>query len=236
MTLLTDIGPGVYEGGGFRERQVARPEDNARHTNPPAKLSQREAASRVRAQELSIRYELSDLNASALIKIATFPTAPPVTARAPHLVPILTVKQAAEQFAKKEALQQSLAARMDPLLTDREQIRQQRKQEVQRNIAQMNELLSPATQLSRPPFGHLVMATTNASIINSHTDPFKTGFVPTKKAMFTFDAKRATCFSKKVDCPLTPEQHSVAPTVLETPSPIAYRASNGKTYEVPNLC
>jgi hypothetical protein len=240
MPLLTDVGPGVYEGGGYRERPFARSEYNARHSNLPAKVSHREATSRARAQELSIRYELSDLNASALIKIATFPTAPPAAAGAPHLVPILTVKQATEKFAKKEALQQSLAARMDPLLPDRERIRQLRKQEVQRNIAQMNDLLSPATQLSRPPFGHLVMASTNAAIVKSHTDPSKTGIVATKKAIFTFDTMRATSqssrCSEKVVWPSTPEQHSVAPTVLETPSPIAYRASNGKTYEVPNLC
>jgi hypothetical protein len=218
MPLLTDSGPGVYEGGGYRERQVARSEYSARRVSPPNKVSHREATSRARAQELSIRYELSDLNASALIKIATFPTVPPVAAGAPHLVPILTIKQAAQQFAKKEALQQSLAARMDPLLTDRERIRQQRKQEVQRNIAQMNEQLSPATQLSRPPFGHVAMATANASIVNNRADPSKEVFATTKKAVFTFDTMRATAPTSaswgKVLCPSTPDHNSVAPTVV----------------------
>lgn len=222
---------------------IKRSFSNGYHFLRKRSAEEQEEISRARAQQMSSMYELSDIKSSDLRKSACFKRA---IVCAPSLSADFTVKQAAAAFNQKKVNKNQLI-KLDPLLTEHERNRQLHKQELARNKVDVDTLLSPSGQLSRPPFAHVNQPRSSSSAFSKQQLPAESCH---RKKVWSIDTfghnKNKGCSidtSTKVSSamgmevyPATPGHFSVEDTVIETPSPIGFRASNGQVYEVPNLC
>lgn len=257
--------------------------DNDYFTLTKRDLRQR-AKSQVRAQALSVLYELGNNkkknincfsrnknNENKEDEVTLYKMATKISAVDHHhhsgstiALRCCTAKQAVALHAHLQAQthqKKALILQTDPLLTTHERKKEQHKLDVQQNIVKLNALLSPASQLSnRAPFG-LVLPSLQAhatTITNRSASGGKLANDSTVKGgklvsslsltslSLNHDGKSGqgcggSCTEKKnaidfVCPPNTPGHVSLASTTVETPSPIAFRASNGKRYVVPNLC
>jgi hypothetical protein len=213
-------------------RVIKRTSSDGYHFLRKRSAEEQEQISRARAQELCSLYEMSDRKATGLIKMTHFEHA---VLQVPSLSAGMTGKEAATLFAKKQA-NKRLGAQPDPLLTQHERVQHERKEECARRKAEMDVLLSPAGQLSRAPFALLIQPRSNSSAYSKQQpQPVASGHSKKATTLTIDTTKLKSALGREVHLS-TPGNFSVEETVVETPSPIGYRASNGQLYEVPNLC
>jgi hypothetical protein len=193
--------------------------------------------SRARAQEMSERYEISDIKEENLNKIASFKI--PI-AGTPSLSITTTAKQAAKVFAKRGREAKTTTATADPLLTERERKVKERREKIEQQKAALRRK-SPSSLLSRAP---LLPKQTNADWRSqkcrfSFTEPHSSQGCAHGRNKFLVQKSADDTLPESMGMevvPFSPTSVSVAPTEAETPSPRGNYDIHQRALCLPSMC